>query len=195
MKIIGAIFLLIVFVSPIYAQGLFDQAEIEFDVDYIDIGNVQILGNENKGRVMAVWLKNGNVLTKTLSNSKIKYLEIITDNPVIYSDSNRLPMSELENMSNEELISRIYDLLNEEWVNETTYLLFDTVLVLKFKNAKGTEYVQLTIDIINYNLEHGLSPNKLRAEETALKSFAEGDDELEKIVNDFLTEKGFNKGN
>ena len=59
MKIIGAIFLLIVFVSSIYAQGLFDQAEIEFDVDYIDIGNVQILGSKAKGQVMVVWMKSG----------------------------------------------------------------------------------------------------------------------------------------
>ena len=108
MKLIGAIFLF--FILSACAQTLFDQAEIEFDVDYIDIDKVKMLGSDKKGHVLVVWLKNGNVLTKTLSNSKIKY-----DTDDNYSDTalysvlhqNRLPISELENMSNVELVSRI----------------------------------------------------------------------------------------
>ena len=56
-------------------QDLFEQAEIVFDIDYIDIDRIQIFGNKSKGQVMAVWLKSGSVLTKTLlkSNSKNEY--------------------------------------------------------------------------------------------------------------------------
>jgi hypothetical protein len=215
MKLMGAIFLFFVFVSSVYAQNLFDQAEIEFDIDYIDIDKVKILGSKNKGQVMAVWLKTGDVLTKTLSNSKIKYSDDNNDSwhtPGQQVDSGRLDLrefhypkpisdtieskpsnAELKAKSDEELVSRIHNLLNGEWNQQTTFLLFDIIFVLQSKDRKGSEYVQLTIDIINHSLENGMTNRELQAEKHILIIFAEGDIQLVKTVNNFLEEKGFKK--
>jgi len=206
MKLIGVFFLLIIFISPIYAQDLFDQAEIEFDVDYIDIDKVKLLGSKNKGQVIAVWMKSGSVLTKTLSKSKIKYSnrEDREDREDREFDNGGYPgniinyekplISELREKSDEELVSKIYNLLDEEWINQrTTYLLFDVEFALKLNGGRNSEYVQLAMDIINYNLEHGMNIRQLQGEKDMLKQFAEEDEQLTKMANDFLEEKGFNQ--
>ena len=66
------IFIFLFFVSFSRAQDLFDIAKIELDIDYIDIAGIEIFGNEKTGQVIAVWMKNGDVLTKTLSKSNGK---------------------------------------------------------------------------------------------------------------------------
>ena len=210
MKIIGAIFLFIVFISPIYAQDLFDQAEIEFDVDYIDIDNVQILGSKNKGQVMVAWLKNGSVLTKTLSNSKIKY----SDNDYSYDrnqessfhevynfkDNEAVPLLELKGKSIDEIIAMAYEIINKlEWTynykwSETHSEELNLTHImgrLQTNKAKGPELVRLGVDIITADLEHGQEARKLWIEARYLKEFAEGDEQLTKEVNDFLKGNGF----
>jgi len=67
------ILLLWLFVSFSHAQDLFDRAEIEFDIDYIDIDKVKVIGGTINGQVMVVWMKSGSVLTKTLSKSNVEY--------------------------------------------------------------------------------------------------------------------------
>ena len=215
MKIIGAIFLFIVFVSPIYAQGLFDQAEIEFDVDYIDIDNVQILGSKAKGRVMVVWMKSGSVLTKTLSNSKIKYSDDDSDisysyglpgnNEVYnYESEENAPIPEIDGKSTDEIIAIAYEIINKpEWTyNYKLSKTYSEELDLNYimgrlqtNKAKGPELVRLGMDIITADLEHGQEAKKLFLEKRNLESFAKGDEQLTQTVNDFLEEKGFNKEN
>ena len=201
MKLIGAIFLFIVFVSPIYAQGLFDQAEIEFNVDYIDIGNVQILGSKAKGQVMVVWMKSGSVLTKTLSNSKIKYSDRedrefdnggdYTFTPESVYTEDRVQIEELRKKPVEELILRASDLINGEWGDHTTFRLFDVIFALKLEGNRGSEFVQLTMDVIKANLKYENRPRRLLAEKDMMLQFAEGDEQLTKDVNNFLKENGF----
>ena len=208
MTIIGAIFLLIVFVLPIYAQDLFNRAEIEFDIDYIDIDKVKVLGGPNKGQVMAVWMKNGSVLTKTLSNSKIKYNDDSDDdsfNEVYnYEDGESAPYLKLDGKSTDEIIAMAYEIINKlEWTYNYKWSethseelnLTHIMSRLQTNKAKGPRLVRLGVDIITADLEHGQEARKLYIESRYLKEFAEGDEQLTKEVNDFLTEKGFNKGN
>ena len=184
MKFIGAVFLFFIFVLSIHAQDLFDQAEIEFDVDYIDIDNVQILGDKNKGRVMVVWMKSGSVLTKTLLKSNIRdtqYANLETSYNIV----------ELKKQPKEELISMAYDLINSHWHDKTTFRLFDIIFALELANNKGFEFVELTIDVIKANLEYGSIPTKLFAEQRMLLDFAKGDEQLTEMANIFLEENGF----
>ena len=206
MKIIGVIFLFIVFISPIYAQDLFDRAEIEFDVDYIDIGNVQILGSKAKGQVMVVWMKSGSVLTKTLLKSKIKYNNredrefdnggdyYRYESPEMVLNEHRIPIEDLIKKSAEELALRANDIINGEWDARTTFELFDVIFALKLEGNRGSEFVQLTMDVIKANLKYdGYHPRRLLAEMDMMLQFAEGDEQLTKMANDFLEENGFNE--
>ena len=198
-----------------YAQDLFDQAEIEFDVDYIDIGNVQILGSKARGQVMVVWMKSGSVLTKTLSNSKIKYSD---DDDISYSsnglaatnevynfeDNENPPVPELGGRSVDEIIAMAYEIINKpEWTynykwSETYSEELDLTYIMDHfsrNNEKGPELVKLGMDIITADLKRGQKVEKLYTEKSCLKSFAEGDEQLTQTVNDFLEENGFNKEN
>ena len=199
------IFLFFVFISFSRAQDLFDRAEIEFDIDYIDIDKVKVIGGTINGQVMAVWMKSGSVLTKTLSSSKIKYND---DSDISFSyrgisdnDSeskftkNRIPIEELRKKSVEELISITNDLINGEWGDHTTFRLFDVIFALKLEGNRGPEMVKLTMDVINANLKYENRPRRLLAERDMMLQFAEGDEQLTQTVNDFLEEKGFNKEN
>ena len=191
------------FISPVaYAQDLFDQAEIEFDVDYIDIDNVQILGSKTKGQVMVVWMKSGSVLTKTLSNSKIKYSD--DDSDISYSYRG-IEENNIWDMSTEELRGEANRILSSEWTNRNGRLgsgyneemdLLKILTCLKYEQNKGSlEFVGLAMDIIVADMEYGARVGTMNGERSALEYFAEGDEQLTKIVNDFLTEKGFNKEN
>ena len=214
MKLIGAIFLFIVFVSPIYAQGLFDQAEIEFNVDYIDIGNVQILGSKAKGQVMVVWMKSGSVLTKTLSNSKIKYSdddysydrnqESSFHEVYNYEGNESAPLLKLNGKSTDEIIVMAYEIINKpEWTYNYKWSqsyaeevdLNQIMGHFDRNNIKGPELVRLGMDIITADLEHGQVRGALLHEKRKLEEFAEGDEQLTQTINDFLEEKGFNKEN
>ena len=77
--------ILCIFTITSHAQDLFDRAEIEFDIDYIDIDKIKLLGSTRSGFVMAVWMKSGSVLTKTLSKSNKKYE---TNGSDVYNNSN-----------------------------------------------------------------------------------------------------------
>jgi len=220
MKIIGAIFLLIVFVSPIYAQDLFDRAEIEFDIDYIDIAGIEIFGNKKSGQVMAVWLKNGDVLTKTLSMSNGKnsysndgwqplhHLSGSDDENLHevynYEEGESAPYLNLYDKSTDELIKMARDIINKpEWTYNYKWSnsyseeidLCHILDNLKDRNARGSEEVQLTMDVISADLEHGQIREKLYTEKNMLLGFAKGDEELTKQANEFLEENGFNKEN
>ena len=222
MKIIGAIFLLFVFVSSIYAQDLFDQAEIEFDIDYIDISGIEIFGNKKTGQVMAVWMKNGDVLTKTLSKSNAKnsssdetYPNANYEGPrdydqgnevYNYEDDEEIPNKlfvETFDKSDDELIAMANDIINSttEWTYNfrwsTSYKeemdLSKILNSLYYKNAKGSKFVNIGIDIISSELEHGVEAVSLLSEKRSLLSFAKGDEELTKQANEFLENNGFNK--
>ena len=193
MKFIGAVFLFFIFVLSIHAQDLFDQAEIEFDVDYIDIDNVQILGDKNKGRVMVVWMKSGSVLTKTLLKSNIRDTQYTNLETSYNNPEGKVPIEELEKQPKKELISMAYDLINSHWHDKTTFRLFDIIFALELTNNKGFEFVELTIDVIKANLEYGLTPTKLFAERIMLLNFAKGDEQLTEMANIFLEENGFKK--
>ena len=213
MKLIGAFFLLIVFISPIYAQDLFDQAEIEFDVDYIDIDKIKLLGSKNKGQVIAVWMKSGSVLTKTLSNSKIKYsvaddnrddVSYAEPNHEVYNihDNQNAPLPELDGKSVDEIIAMAYEIINKpEWTyNYRWSESYSEELDLNYimgrfdmNDRKGPELVKLGMDIITADLSHGQKVKKLYLESSRLKEFAKGDDQLTQTVNDFLKENGFNE--
>jgi len=204
MKLIGAIFLLIVFVSPIYAQDLFDRAEIEFDIDYIDIDKVKVIGGTINGQVMEVWMKSGSVLTKTLSKSNSEEGNYYTSSPPggSYGYSmehygnepyDKPNISDLRKRSKEELILRANDIINGEWHARTTFELFDVIFALKLNDNKGSDFVQLTMDVIKANLKYENRPRRLLAERDMMLQFAEGDEQLTKMANDFLEENGFNK--
>ena len=220
MKIIGAIFLLFVFVSSIYAQDLFDRAEIEFDIDYIDIAGIEIFGNKKTGQVMAVWMKNGDVLTKTLSKSNAKnsssdetYPNVNYEGPRDYDQGNEVynyednespPSLNLYDKSTttNELMALARDIINKpEWTYNYEWSsiyseemnLCRIMDSLNYRGEKGTEAVQLAMDVISADLEHGQKPEKLFIEETRLLRFAEGDEELTKQANKFLEENGFNE--
>ena len=214
MKLIGAIFLLIVFASMTYAQDLFDRAEIEFDIDYIDIDKVKILGGTIKGQVMAVWMKSGSVLTKTLSksNSKVEFDNSYDDNETDegnaiynYQNTKDSPVLELDGKSDAEIIAMANDIINKpEWTYNykwsTVYAEeIDLSFILGYlyytKEVKGAECVRLAMDVIAADIEHGQKPNILYTEQRRLKGFAEGDEQLTKMANDFLEENGFNKEN
>jgi len=211
MKIIGAIFLLIVFVSPIYAQDLFDRAEIEFNIDYIDIDKVKLLGSKNKGKVMAVWMKSGSVLTKTLSKSSAEYGDSgdqwqgLRRGDLLEGQSPPYPGAEKENiweMSTDELRVKANTILSSEWVNKNDMLgsgyteevdLLKILTCLKHKENKGPEFVGLAMDIIAADLKRGSNVRALSGERIALEYFAANNDILTKMANDFLEENGFNK--
>jgi len=217
MKIIGAIialllWLFICFVSMSHAQDLFDLAEIEFDIDYIDIAGIEIFGNKKSGQVMAVWMKNGDVLTKTLSKSKIKYNnreDREFDNGGDYNSPppgaqghsygndpyDKPSISDLRKKTKEELILRANDLINGEWETQTTFRLFNVIFALKLEGNRGSEMAKLTMDVINANLKYENRPLRLLGERDMLLSFAEGDEELTKQTNEFLENNGFNKEN
>ena len=209
MKLIGVIFLLLVFISFSHAQDLFDQAEIEFDIDYIDIDKVKVLGGPNKGQVMAVWIKNGSVLTKTLSNSKIKYSdddysydrnqESSFHEVYNFKDNEAVPLLELKGKSIDEIIAMAYEIINKlewtynyKWSETHSEELNLTHIMGRLQldhQAKGPRLVRLGMDIITADLEHGQEARKLDIEARYLKEFAKGDEQLTKEVNDFLTEK------
>ena len=213
MKLIGAVFLLIVFVLPVHAQDLFDRAEIEFDIDYIDIDKVKVMGGTKKGQVMAVWMKSGSVLTKTLSKSKIKYNDSNNnsysysysdgDNEVYnYESDESVPQLKLKEMSTDEIITMANEIINKsEWTYNYKFStsfaeelnLCSIISHFGFAGKKGAEYVQLTMDIITAEIEHGQRASRLLLEKSNLLDFAEGDDQLTKMANDFLEENGFNK--
>jgi len=243
MKIIGAIialllWLFICFVSMSHAQDLFDLAETEFDIDYIDIAGIEIFGNKRTGQVIAVWMKNGDVLTKTLLNSNAKNSD---DDDVSYSyervsdrngadpdggeavgdswqpselddenlhevynyeDNDYRPYPTFLGKSTDELIEMARDIINKpewtynyKWSNSYSEEL-DLCRILdqiKYADAKGEKVVQLTMDIISADLEHGQKPGKLYLEKSKLLIFAEGDEKLIKQANEFLENNGFNK--
>ena len=222
MKIIGAIialllWLFICFVSMSHAQDLFDLAEIEFDIDYIDIAGIEIFGNKKSGQVMAVWMKNGDVLTKTLSKSNAKnsssdetYPNVNYEGPqnyggnavYTYEDNDYRPYPTFLGKSTDELIEMARDIINKpewtynyKWSNSYSEEL-DLCRILdqiKYADAKGEKVVQLTMDIISADLEHGQKPGKLYLEKSKLLIFAEGDEKLIKQANEFLENNGFNK--
>ena len=203
MALLLIIVCLFIFVAPkSHAQDLFDRVEIEFDIDYIDIDKVKMLGSKNKGRVIAVWMKSGSVLTKTLSKSNVEYEYREFDSGVNYAFTpesvfakDRIPIQELRKESTGELASRINDLINSEWYDHITYRLFDILFALKLNEHRGSEFVQIVMDVINTNLKNEMKPRKLLAERDILLAFAEGDEQLTKMANDFLEENGFNKEN
>ena len=208
MALLLIIVCLFIFVAPkSHAQDLFDRAEIEFDIDYIDIDKVKILGGTIKGQVMAVWMKSGSVLTKTLSKSNVEYEYREFDSGVNYDFTpesifakDKIPIEELRKKPGEELVSMAGDLItgyggNGEWGNHTTYRLFDILLALKLNEHRGSEFVQIVMDVINASLKNEIKPRKLLAERSMLLTFAKGDEQLTKMANDFLEENGFNKEN
>jgi len=196
------IFLFFVFISFSRAQDLFDRAEIEFDIDYIDIAGIEIFGNKKTGQVMAVWMKNGDVLTKTLSKSNAENDSSVYDwqsGDTVYQyrglnlNKDKIPIEELRKESTEELVSRATDLINSEWDDHTTFRLFDVVFALKLNDNRGPEFVQLTMDVIKANLKYENRPRRLLAERDMMLGFAKGDEELTKQANEFLENNGFNK--
>ena len=210
--IVGVLFNIWLFVFISHAQDLFDRAEIEFDIDYIDIDKVEMLGGTINGQVMAVWMKSGSVLTKTLSKSNIEFSDDREfDNGEDYAftsesvfnkrripiesvfNKHRIPIEELRKKPGEELVSRVGDLINGEWSGHTTYRIFDMMFALKLKDYKGVQFVQLTMDVIKANLKYYNRPQSLLAERDMLLQFAEKDEQLTKMANDFLEENGFNK--
>jgi len=211
MKLIGAVFLLIVFISFSYAQDLFDQAEIEFNIDYIDIDKVKVLGSKNKGQIIAVWMKSGSVLTKTLSKSKggatYGYGRATYNdggNEVYNYESNEDVVAlDLKNKSADELIIIANDIIaspdltyNYKW--STTYSEELNLLKILEKldrehNAREAKFVQLAMGIITANLGHGVENRKLYPERMYLEDFAKGDEQLTELANDFLKENGFNE--
>ena len=203
MALLLIIVCIFIFVAPkSHAQDLFDRAEIEFNIDYIDIDKVKILGGTVKGQVMAMWMKSGSVLTKTLSKPNVEY-EFREDRefdnggsyaftPESVFAKDRIPIQELRKESTGELASRINDLINSEWYDDyITYRLFDILFALKLNEHRGSEFVQLTMDVINTNLKNGMKPRKLVAEKSMLLTFAKGDEQLTKMANYFLEENGF----
>ena len=226
MKIIGAIialllWLFICFVSMSHAQDLFDLAEIEFDIDYIDIAGIEIFGNKKSGQVMAVWMKNGDVLTKTLSKSNAKnsssdetYPNVNYEGPrnyggnavYTYEDDEEIPNKlfvETFDKSDDELIIMANNIINSttEWIYNfrwsTVYKeemdLSKILNSLRYKDPKGSKFVNIGIDVISSELEHGVKVVSLLSEKISLLSFAEGDEELTKQANEFLENNGFNK--
>ena len=196
------IFLFFVFISFSRAQDLFDRAEIEFDIDYIDIAGIEIFGNKKTGQVMAVWMKNGDVLTKTLSKSNAENDSSVYDwqsGDTVYQyrglnlNKDKIPIEELRKESTEELVSRATDLINSEWDDHTTFRLFDVVFALKLNDNRGPEFVQLTMDVIKANLKYENRPRRLLAERDMMLGFAKGDEELTKQAKEFLENNGFNK--
>ena len=225
MKLIGAIvayiFLLLVFISLFFvsfshAQDLFDRAEIEFDIDYIDIDKVKLLGGKSKGQVIAVWMKSGSVLTKTLSKSNIKFNDRedrefdngrIEDDlhsvynhedvksPDYFTTIGKTP-DQLIEMANGIISSTSEWTYNYKWSTSTKeeLSLSNILKTLRYThNVKGPVFVKLAMDVISADLAHGVSREKLHPEKGNLLDFAEGDEELTKQVNDFLEENGFNK--
>jgi len=196
------------FILPIaYAQDLFDRAEIEFDIDYIDIDNVQILGGTRSGFVMVAWMKSGSVLTKTLSKSNVEYefsedrefdnggdysphhsIRAYDEESVFTYDKDKISIEDLRKESEEELVSRAYHLINCEWDDHITYRLFDVIFALKLNGYRGSEMVQLSMDVIKANLEYTNEPRRLLSERDMMLQFAEDDEQLTKMANDFLEE-------
>ena len=220
MKLIGTIAIIALFlwlfVNFTHAQDLFDRAEIEFDIDYIDIDKVKLLGSKSKGQVMAIWMKSGSVLTKTLLKSKIKnnnsndsgyFYPGYGENEVYtYEDDEEIPhnlfVTTLDK-SDDELIVMANDIINSttKWTHNfrwsTSYKeemdLSKILNALYYKDSKGSKFVNIGIDIISSELEHGVEAVSLLSEKRSLLSFAKGDEELTKQANEFLENNGFNK--
>ena len=67
------IFLFIMLIAKLsFGQDLLNQASEIFNVNIMSIDKVLKLGSSKKGIVIAMWLKNGNVMTKTLKKTKQK---------------------------------------------------------------------------------------------------------------------------
>ena len=207
MALLLIIVCIFIFVAPkSHAQDLFDRAEIEFDIDYIDIDKVKILGSKNKGKIIAVWMKSGSVLTKTLSKSKIKFSDDREfDNGEDYNErTEERDESNIWNMTTDELIVEANRILSSQWINKSDALgsgyheemdLLKILHYLKLSNNKGPEFVRLAMDIIAADLKRGSKIGTMSGELDALEYFAEGDEQLTKMANDFLEENGFNKEN
>ena len=145
---------------------------------------------------MAVWMKSGSVLTKTLLKSKMEYdgNSHYEFTPESVLNEHRIPIEDLRKESAEELALRANDIINGEWDARTTFELFDVIFALKLEGNRGSEFVQLTMDVIKANLKYdGYHPRRLLSEMDMMLQFAEGDEQLTKMAKDFLEENGFNK--
>ena len=68
------VFLSIMLIAKLsFGQDLLDEASEIFNVNIMSIDKVLKLGSSKKGIVIAMWLKNGNVMTKTLKKTKQNY--------------------------------------------------------------------------------------------------------------------------
>ena len=67
------------------------------------------------------------------------------------------------------------------------------MILLKLQKNRGSQFVTLGMDIITADLEHEIPLERLGAEARYLRDFAEGDEQLTKMANDFLEDNGFNK--
>jgi len=212
--LIAVILILCMFMATSHAQDLFDQAEIEFDIDYIDIDKVKVIGGTINGQVMAVWMKSGSVLTKTLSKLNSKF----GDNDDREFDDGRDNLHSIYNYQDDEspdylvsvgkspdqLIVIANDIINStsEWTYDYKWStshkeeldLLNILGKLRYiHNVKGPVSVKLAMDVITADLAHGTSRKKLYPEKENLLSFAQGDEQLTKMANDFLEENGFNE--
>ena len=126
------VFLSIMLIAKLsFGQDLLDEASEIFNVDIMSIDKVLKLGSSKKGIVIAMWLKNGNVMTKTLKKTKQKesyagdsvrqWNETVDGwqarNPLVQSEYDRgnYPDSLTEERINED-ISRLEEVINKsEW--------------------------------------------------------------------------------